>query len=62
MLEMIDVFEFIKRNSSMMFVSRKRPLCMICKGPELVDLNVFLVIISWLGLLTRQNKKENKIE
>ena len=38
------------------------PLCIIGKGPELVDLNVFLLIVSGLGPLTRQNKKEKKIE
>ena len=38
------------------------PLCIIRKGSELVDLNVFLLIVSSLGLLTRQNKKGKKIE
>ena len=38
------------------------PLCIIYKGPELVDLNVFLLTVSWLALLVRQNKKEKKIE
>ena len=38
------------------------PLYITCKGPELVDLNVFLLIVSWLGPLTRQDKKEKKIE
>ena len=37
-------------------------LCIIRKGHEMVDLNIFLLIISWLGPLTRQNKKEKKIE
>ena len=37
-------------------------LCIIRKGPELVDLNFFLYIVSWLGPLTRQTEKENEIE
>ena len=37
-------------------------LCIIRKGPELVDLNFFLYIVSMLGPLTRQTEKENEIE
>ena len=38
------------------------PLCIIREVPELVYLNAVLLIVSWLGPLTRHNKKEKKIE
>ena len=34
------------------------PLCIIRTGSELADLNIFLLIASWLGPL--KNKKERK--
>ena len=36
-------------------------LCIIWKRPELDDLNIFLLIVSRLGPLTRQNKKKLRL-
>ena len=52
--------EKVEPNGCIVGYSVVGPLYMIRKGPELVDLNVFLLTVSWLGLLIKQNKKEKK--